>query len=375
MRVAFNAYLLRGSSSRGWNRYTVNLLARLPAVGITPYLYSTAPIHPDHLARLPPGSFQVRIAPPMHYAVWEQRWVPRQCKIDRVDLFHSPFNYGLPWSTPCLRILTLHDAIAEVYYGPRTPLRAKLTIGHARSALNHWMSRTRANHIITVSEHAKADIVRKLRVPSAKVTVVAEAADPCFVADVSDEVRRRMRSVYALTRPFVFYVGGWEERKNIPFLLDAFARAALADVDLVLAGGRDVERAAFLERARALGIESRLKLLGWVPEDQLPALYAEALCFVYPSEYEGFGLQLCEAMAVGCPVLAADRTSLPEVLGSGGVLFSLANVNGLASLLQRIVNEPDYRAELALRAGRRARDFTWEMAAAQTADVYQKVIR
>ena len=90
LRVGFNAYLLRDPNLRGWNRYTVNLLAALPAHGVRPILYSREPIHRDHLARLPADSYEVRVAPPMRYGVWENLWLPRQV---RIDVFHSPFNY------------------------------------------------------------------------------------------------------------------------------------------------------------------------------------------------------------------------------------------------------------------------------------------
>ena len=91
LRIGFNAYLLSGPSLRGWNRYTVNLLAALPAHGVRPVLYSTSPVHPDHLSRLPADSFEVRVTPPMRYPFWEQRWLPRQAKVDRLDVLHSPF--------------------------------------------------------------------------------------------------------------------------------------------------------------------------------------------------------------------------------------------------------------------------------------------
>src|SRR6478672_4907777 len=110
MKVAFNARLLAAPTLRGWNRYTINLLERLPALGVELFLYSDQPIHESHLARLPAGSFQVRVQA-MRYALWEQVWLPRQCRRDGVDLLHCPLNFGLPWSSPCPRVLTLHDAI------------------------------------------------------------------------------------------------------------------------------------------------------------------------------------------------------------------------------------------------------------------------
>ena len=116
MKVGFNARLLHGSSLRGWNRYTINLLVELANLGVELFLYTDRPLHASHLARLPVGSYQVRVAPQMPYLWWEQYWLPTQCAKDSVDILHCPFNFGLPWFSSCLRVLTLHDAIDRVYY-------------------------------------------------------------------------------------------------------------------------------------------------------------------------------------------------------------------------------------------------------------------
>jgi glycosyltransferase involved in cell wall biosynthesis len=119
---------------------------------------------------------------------------------------------------------------------------------------------------------------------------------------------------------------------------------------LVLAGGRPGEGHDLIRLAEDLDVGDCLRLVGRVEDLDLPALYAEALCFVYPSEYEGFGLQLCEAMAVGCPILAADTSSLPEVLGQGGRTFSVQDPRELAGLLQRLSRDNGFRTQLAHQA-------------------------
>jgi glycosyltransferase involved in cell wall biosynthesis len=374
LRVGFNAYLLSHPSLRGWNRYTVNLLAALPAHGVRPVLYATAPLHADHLTRLPADSFEVRIAPPMRYLSFENRWLPRQLRADRIDVFHCPMNYGLPWSTPCPRVLTLHDAIDQIYYQRRAGLWQRWRPSALRTRLTNWAARRRAHRIITVSEHAKRDLTGYLAIPAGRITVIYEAADPAFHRPITPDEVRDVREKWKLARPYFFYVGGWEERKNVPFLVRAFAKAVRTEVDLVLAGGHDRERAALQQLAEELGCAERVRLLGFVPDADLPALYAGALAFVYPSEYEGFGLQVCEAMAVGCPVLVARATSLPEIAGAGGETFGLDDPTELAGLLRRVADDDAFRADLSRWAKVRASDFSWDRAAAETVRVYQSVI-
>lgn len=354
VKVGFNARLLADPNLRGWNRYTVNLLAELPNVGVRPILYGDRPIHPTHLARLPAGSYEVCVKDIRPYALWEQAWLPWRCSRDGVALLHAPANFGLPWFCGCPRVLTLHDAIESS--------------GTLRSRLLHASARLGADRVITVSSHARDEIVSLGIVPASKIRVIPEAADPCFRLPVSTEARARIRERFHINKPYVFYVGGWETRKNLPFLIDAFEAADLSGVALVLAGGRDDERERFRRH-------DRVRLLGWVDEDDLRALYAEAVAFVYPSRHEGFGLQVCEAMAMGCPVFAARATSLPEVLGDGGETFTLDGVGELAALLKRVTSDPAFRDDLVAKALRRSAEFSWRKAAAETAAVYRRFRR
>ncbi len=374
LRIGFNARLLFTPMIRGWNRYTINLLAELPSVGIELILYTDRPVHAVYLDRLPAGSYSVRLGEGMHLPVWEHRWLPRRCREDGVDVLHSPFNFGIPWSSPCPRVLTLHDAINLMYYRRREGRFAGLGKDALRSRLDHWVARSRAERIITVSQHARNDLATALGIPDRKLRVVPEAADPLFLEPVTAEARARIRARHTLPSRYIFYVGGWELRKNIPFLLRAFAAADLGDVGLVLAGGRPSERGVLSDLATSLRIGDRLVLLEWVEDEDLPALYAEALAFAYPSEYEGFGLQLCEAMAVGCPALASRASCLPEVLGDGGATFALDDIEELVGLLRRVSADEAFRAELTRRGLARASTFSWRKTAEQTAAVYRELV-
>jgi glycosyltransferase involved in cell wall biosynthesis len=370
IRVGIVARLLHDPRIRGWNRYAINLMAELPDLGVELVLYANRPIHPSYLRRLPAGSYETRIREGLRLAIWDHTWLPLACRSDGIDVLHSPFNYGLPWWAPCPRVVTIHDAIDFAQHRPARPSVAGL-----RFALDNWVARTAADRIITVSEHAHSDIVTHLHVRAEKIAVIHEAADPLFLAPVAIEARVGVRARHALPARYVFYVGGWEGRKNVSFLVRSFAAAKLDGVSLVLAGGRPDQRAALLKLASGLGLGDRLRLLDWVEENDLPALYAEALAFVYPSQYEGFGLQLCESMAVGCPTFAARATSLPEVLGAGGETFSLEDTAELVALLRRVEADERFRAELSSRALARSASFSWRRTAEATVAAYRDLLR
>jgi len=374
LRVAFNARGLSDGTLRGWNRYTVNLLSELSRNGIELFLYTDKRLHEDHLARLMPGTYRVVQAPAMRYVKWEQTWLPRQCALDEVDILHTPINFGVPWRSPCARVMTLHDAIDTVYYRARTRWWKKLRPRDFQSYLYHRMAAANADRIITVSHHAKSDLVDRLGLEDGKIDVIHEAADARFSEPITQSTLEQVKEQYQLPSKYLFYVGGWETRKNIPFLLKSFADAALPEVSLVLAGGKDVQMQELAALSRALSIDDRVRLLGWVNDQDLPALYAGALSFVYPSEYEGFGLQLCEAMAAGCPTFAARATSLPEVLGAGGETFALDSPDELVALIRRVDRDDCFRHELRRRARMRSADFSWASTACRTIRVYESAL-
>ena len=376
MRVGFNARLLAAADLRGWNRYTVNLLQQLQILGVELVLYTDRPIHPNHLQRMNISENAVRVGVVRPHVRWEQFWLPAQFRRDAVDLFHAPANFGLPLKSRVPRVLTLHDAIDAAYYVPRQSLKERLRVNALRSKLTHATSRLAADRVITVSPHARDDLIRWLGISASKIRVTAEAADPIFEAEVSGERRFDVRGRHSLSRPYFFYVGGWEGRKNVDFLVKGFAESGVREdgVELVLAGGKSSEVARLKDLAESLGVSDSVRALGWIDDADLPALYAEALALVYPSEYEGFGLQVCEAFAVGCPVLAARATCLPWVVGAGGETFSLDGTAELTLLMRRVARDPGFRAELARRAVERSKEFSWRKTAEATMEVYREIL-
>ncbi len=362
MRIGINARTLAAPQIRGWTRYAVQLLRHLPQFGAELVLFTDRQLNSKHLAQLVPGSFRVVQSPEMRYVAWEQVWLAFASAREHVDVLHAPANYGLPLVAPCARVLTLHDAIDAAF----EPERAGRGIRERMVKASFWAARRSATAIITVSAHAKGDLVKHFAIPASKISVIHEASDLHEQVVSAPEEEQLFRALN-IRGKFILYAGGFERRKNVDLLIRAFRMAALGEVSLVLVGHNPPPIPSENSDGITIG---RIHLTGFVPDATLAALYRRALVFVYPSLYEGFGLQLCEAMSFACPTLAANATSLPEVLGSGGELFPTASAEGLTSLLRRIVDDASFRQDLSARAAQRGQEFSWNSVARLTHEVY-----
>jgi glycosyltransferase involved in cell wall biosynthesis len=182
-----------------------------------------------------------------------------------------------------------------------------------------------------------------------------------------------------LQQPFVLTVGNQQPRKNLGRLLQAWKMLAAAGRDggsrLVIAGGHRGRRDDLAALAAALGVRDRVQFLGYVPHEHVPALYAAAAAFVFPSLYEGFGLPLLEAMACGTPVVSSNATSLPEVAGDAAVYFEPIDVSGMVSTIGAVLQDATLRAELRERGLQRAARFSWKACAKAAVAVYEEAVR
>ena len=186
----------------------------------------------------------------------------------------------------------------------------------------------------------------------------------CRVTD--QEALARTRARYGLDRPFVLNVGTIEPRKNLTRLIEAYARAPRRkEFDLVIAGGPGWMYDDIYHAPEKFGVSERVRFLGFVPDETLPALYSLCTCFVYPSLYEGFGLPVLEALACGAPVVTSKTSSLPEVAGAAAVLIDPRDTEDLAAALARVLEDGSLRTELAQRGLKQARRFSWEASARQ----------
>jgi len=366
----------------GLGTYARHLAEGLRALESRPVLtifYNGDKAHPlpPTLAGLPTHTLPLATRPWRLVAALSQqldlgldRWLP-DC-----DLFHAT-EHLLPRLKDARTVLTVHDLIFLLFPEYHLPLN--------KWFLNRFMPLfvRRAHAIIAVSQCTKDDLIRHYTVPSEKITVVYEGVDARFQPVTDLDTLTRVRARYSLPERYVLYVGTIEPRKNLNTLLEAFAglkerpatcdlRPATCDLRLVIVGKTGWLYEGFFRRLRELGLEDQVIFPGFVPDEDLPAIYSAAELFVFPSLYEGFGLPPLEAMACGTPVVVSNTSSLPEVVGEAGLMVDPRDVRALAEAMERVLTDEHLRAELTANGLERARQFTWERAAQETMEVYLK---
>lgn len=304
---------------------------------------------------------------------WEQVQSPWLARRIDADLFHVPY-WASPWHSALPTTVTIHDLIPLLLPAYRRSVWVRLYTALVRSTA------TRAAFVLTDSESAKADIVRYLHIPKERVRVTYLAADVGYGAGAATG-DAKVLATQDLSPGYLLYCGGFDVRKNLRTVLAAFARVrkVATEARLVLVGRLPSRDSAFHPDPRRLAGEvgvpgEALHFTGFVPDVDLPALYRGARGLVFPSFYEGFGLPALEAMACGVPVVAGDVSSLPEVVGDGGILVPPSDVDGMADALLRILEDDTFHAEVRSRALRQATRFSWEATARATWDVYEQVL-
>lgn len=265
---------------------------------------------------------------------------------------------ALPGRSPVPLIATVHDLIPWALGGPRL-------LGE-RS--RWWLGRrllSRADLVVAVSQATARDCTRLARVPEARIEVVPEGLAPGFAP--AEGAAQRVAERYGIARPYLLFVGALDVRKDPRALLRAWgvARAAGADVDLVVAGGGSRQAPSSMGGAR---------MLGYLDLAALVDLYTAAACLVFPSRYEGFGLTLLEAMGCGCPVAAYRNSSLPEVAGDAVLLVDDGDADALGRAAADVVLHDDVAARLRKAGLVRARGFTWRKTAKATIAAYERAV-
>lgn len=291
---------------------------------------------------------------------------------DRLDLFHAT-HYVLPPLTRARAVVTIHDII-HVLYPQFLPNR--LAHLYARAMIRR--SLTRADRIITVSYNSKRDLVDYFSVAPSRIDVIYNGVSACFAAEVSEDERRRVTAALRLPVPYLLFLGGEKPHKNVQNVVRAFAEARRSSAlphTLVLAGPLPSNPARLDALIAALDLERSIVRTGILPEADLPAVYAGADVFLYPTLYEGFGLPVIEAMACGVPVLTSSTSALQEIAGGYAYLADPMDVEAIARGIVTLTTDQKIRSDFRELGKKRALDFSWDKAAERTLEVYASVLR
>lgn len=280
-------------------------------------------------------------------------------------IYHAPDYFVPPFPGPT--VATVHDLSHHIYPQFHPPAR----IDYMRRALPASLRRT--SHVITVSDSARRDLIEHLGYPADRITAIALGASPAFRPHNVTELAPLLQQLGLKAQGYSLYIGTIEPRKNIDRLLTAYETISPAlrqHYPLVVAGGagwRCENTMARMARAASVGW---LHYLRYIPQADLPALYAGARLFVYPSLYEGFGLPVLEAMASGTAVLTSNVSSLPEVAGSAAMQIAPTDTDALTNALAQALQDDPWRQQACSAGLARAAQFSWEQCIAQTLQVY-----
>jgi glycosyltransferase involved in cell wall biosynthesis len=299
--------------------------------------------------------------------------VPIEALMGRVGLLHEP-DFVLPPTLPRTpTVLTVHDL---------TFIRdAESALPKLRRYLSRVVPRSvaRATHVLADSIATKTDLIELLRTPAEKITVLYGGVDARFAPVRDPDKLATVRARYNIgSEPFVLGLGTIQPRKNYERLVQAFANLLAleplaSNLRLVIVGGKGWLYDSIFAQVKRLGVADRVMFPGFVDDHDLPALYSAATLFAFPSIYEGFGLPVLEAMACGTPVVTSNTSSLVEVGGDAALLVEPTNVDAIADAMRRILQGADLQRTLTTRGFEQARRFTWEKAALQLREIYERI--
>lgn len=353
----------------GVGTYTQNLIKEISRILPEDSVYLID--YTDHrmfssLNKIIIGSFVVKL--PKKSYIWHlySQFKLRENNFD-LDIIHSPENSTLVTKLKNQKkIVTVHDIRQHVF--PEFNIETILSYLLLSRTLKN------ADKIIADSNNTKKDLISYFHIPEDKIHVIYLAANKIF-KPLNDQEIKAVKERYNLNFPFILYIGNLTKHKNIPLLIKAFydVKQMGCPQKLVITGKKKWKYKEIFNTIDKLDLHDEVIFTGYVPEEDLPALYNSADLFVYPSIYEGFGLPPLEAMACGCPVVTSNASSLPEVVGDAGIMVDPNSANELSNAINIVLKNDVLRKNLVIKGLNRAKMFSWEKCAKDTISVYCEV--
>ncbi|WP_298846370.1 glycosyltransferase family 4 protein [Clostridium sp.] len=306
-----------------------------------------------------------------HQRFFEDYYFPENISKENIDIYHMPQNgIGLSTNISCKKIVTIHDLIP--YVMPETVGR-----GYLLKFLKEMpIIIGNSDGIITVSEFSKQDILKYFPIDESRIFVTPLAADSKYTPLDKLHCKKVLEKIYNLLNPFILYLGGFSERKNVASAITAFSKVYKdlnENYNLVIVGDYRDSSQKLVKLANELNMQSHVVFVGFVPEDHLPLFYNSCDALIYPSFYEGFGLPPLEAMNCGTPIIASNLTSIPEVVGDAGILINPYDTSAISLAIGTLLSSEKLKSELSAKALIRAKQFSWQNTAINTLKVYESV--
>jgi glycosyltransferase involved in cell wall biosynthesis len=374
MKIGINALFIRPGWHGGTEVYLRSLLSALLEIGHEHefYLFTNKENHHTFL-------FDAPNIKKIHIPIWagikplrvfsEQVALPRQASKLKLDIIHGP-GYTTPIFGPCARVVTIHD-LQYCYYPEIYPKGQYIFF-----RLFIPLSAKTSSMIIVDANSTKIDLEKFLAIPPQKIKTIHLAPHPRFTQPPSPNEIRAVRNKYNLPHNYILTISSFRPQKNTLRLIKAYHQLCQKGITckLVLVGRKLDPYSDVQQLIRDLKLDGKIITTGYVPDEDLPALYKEADLFVYPSYFEGFGIPVLEAMACGLPVILSNVASLPEAGGQAGYYVDPYNIEDIAEAMYNVLTQPALYKELSSKGLKHAHNFSWERVARETLEVYNQVV-
>jgi glycosyltransferase involved in cell wall biosynthesis len=365
IKIAVDARLLSRPLS-GIGRYTLHMCRALSKFSdVSLCLYSPASISDEIIIQLKTGIYRTRTYKNVILRqLWSETHLPLWAKKDEVDVLWGPAHRLPRWIPKNIgRVVTIHDLVWKFAGDTMKPLSRWLEYYQMPPAVRA------ADRIVTDSQTIADAVINEFCVNPDKLAVVPLATT---LANKTPDLEALHE--LGISRPYVLFVGTHEPRKNLMRLITAYSRvgASLRDNNLlVIVGGKGWGGTNPRQIAADLGLENNVRVVGFVSDATLAALYVKALCLVLPSIYEGFGLPLVEAMSYGIPILTSNNSAMPEVAGDAALLIDPLDVDSIKLGLTHIMIDENMRNRLATNARKNSERFNWNTSAEKLVDIFK----